>query len=62
MNGNAFSAMVQGYSPPEVDRIWGIWGSYCNIPKAMFYLLKVDYKGLGLRCHCAKHFSEKQGS
>ena len=25
------------------DRIWGIWGSYYNIPKAIFYLLKGDY-------------------
>ena len=24
--------------------IWGIWGSYYNIPKAIFYLLKEDYK------------------
>ena len=31
------------YSPPEVDRIWGIWGSCYNIPKAIFYLLKKDY-------------------
>ena len=31
-------------SPPKVDRIWGIWGSYCNIPKAIFYLLKEDYR------------------
>ena len=30
-------------SPPQVDRIWGIWGSYYNIPKAIFYLLKGDY-------------------
>ena len=29
-----------GYSPPEVDRIWGIWGSYYSVPKAIFYLLK----------------------
>ena len=21
----------------------GIWGSYCNIPRAIFYLLKGDY-------------------
>ena len=26
-----------------VVRIWGIWGSHDNIPKAMFYLLKGDY-------------------
>ena len=32
-----------GYSPPYVDRIWGIWGSECNIPEAMFYLRKGDY-------------------
>ena len=31
------------YSPPEVDRIWGIWGSYYDIPKTIFYLLKGDY-------------------
>ena len=24
-------------------RIWGIWGSYYNIPKAIFYVLKGDY-------------------
>ena len=24
-------------------RIWGIWGSYYNIRKATFYLLKGDY-------------------
>ena len=29
--------------PPLVDRIWGLWGSYYNIPKAIFYLLKGDY-------------------
>ena len=34
---------TKNYSPPEVNRIWGIWGSYYNIPKAMFYLLKGDY-------------------
>ena len=27
----------------------GIWGSYYNIPKATFCLLKGDYPGLGLR-------------
>ena len=35
------------YGPPLVDRIWGIRGSYYDIPKAIFYLLKGDYK-LGL--------------
>ena len=29
-------------SPPLLDRIWGMWGFYYNIPKAMFYLLKGD--------------------
>ena len=32
------------YSPPEVDRIEGIWGSDYNIPKAILYLLKGDYR------------------
>ena len=32
-----------------MDRIWGIWGSYYNIPKAIFYLLKGDYTKIGLR-------------
>ena len=27
-----------------VPRIWGIWGSDYKIPKAIFYLLKGDYK------------------
>ena len=26
-----------GYSPTYVDRIWGIWGSCYNMPKAIFY-------------------------
>ena len=33
------------YSPPEVDRLWGIWRSCYSIPKAIFYLIK------GLICH-----------
>ena len=36
------------HSPRLVDRIWDIWGSYDNIPKAIFYLLKGDYNFLGL--------------
>ena len=32
-----------------MDSIYGIWGSYFNIPKAIFYLLKGDYKVLGFR-------------
>ena len=31
------------------DRIWCIWGSYYNIPKAIFYLLKGDDKVCQLR-------------
>ena len=31
------------YSPTEVDRILGIWGSYHNIPQAIFHLLKGDF-------------------
>ena len=26
------------------DRIWGIWGSYNNIPKGILDLLKRDYR------------------
>ena len=37
------------YSPPSVDRIWGIWGSYYNIPKAIFNLLKGDCRVLGFQ-------------
>ena len=32
-----------GYTRPELSRIWGIWGSYYNIPKARFYVLKGGY-------------------
>ena len=34
---------LDGYSPPSVDRIWGIWGSSYTIPEATVYLLKGDY-------------------
>ena len=44
------------YSPPEVDRIWGIWGSYYNILKAIFYLLKGDYKA----CWTTAYFNAAQ--
>ena len=37
--------------PIGVDRIWGLWGSYYNIPKAIFYLLKEDYT----TCHAVLH-------
>ena len=32
----------EGVSSPLSSRIWGIWGSYYNIPKAIFYLLTGD--------------------
>ena len=41
-----------GYSPPYVDRIWGIWRSYFNIARAIFYLLeglKSHIEGKGVR-------------
>ena len=34
---------ASNYSSPLVDRIWGVWGSYYNIPKAIFYLLRGLY-------------------
>ena len=40
--------------------MWGIWGSYCNIPKAIFYLLKGDYRVLGLE-PLAPDFSARLG-
>ena len=30
-----------------MDRIWGIRGSYYNMPEAIFYLLKGDYSYRG---------------
>ena len=35
--------MIELYGLPQIDRIWGIWGSYYNIPEGIFYLLKGDY-------------------
>ena len=37
LNIVARAFVSSGYSP------WGIWRSYYNIPKAIFYLLKGDY-------------------
>ena len=33
-----------------VDRIWGIWGSYSNRPRAIFYLLKAHYRAWDSEC------------
>ena len=30
-------AVMRTYSPPQVDRIWGIVGSFYNLPKAIFH-------------------------
>ena len=29
-----YSGLYWGYSPPKVDRIWGIWGSYYTTPQS----------------------------
>ena len=48
ITGNqAVGLMVSRCSPPEVDRIWGAWGSSYNIPKALFYLLNGGLSGFG---------------
>ena len=38
---NEMETTIMGYTR---YRIWDIWGSYYNIPKAIVYLLKEDYK------------------
>ena len=40
----AAGSVFRAEGPPH--RIWDIWGSYCNMPKAIFYLLKGDFRGL----------------
>ena len=44
------------YSPPmsPLSRIWGIWGSYYNIPKTIFYLLKGDYNQQAVHAPCRR--------
>ena len=42
------AALLKCYSPPSVDRIWGIWGFYYIIPEALFYLPKGDYQPVQL--------------
>ena len=42
------------YSPPQVNRIWGIWESYYNIPKAIVNLPKGDYSFKWPPLHCAR--------
>ena len=39
----SISGLEAGPIVPLVDRIWGIWGPYYNIPKAILYLHKGDY-------------------
>ena len=41
---------LEGCSP-QVDRIWGIRASCFNILKAIFYLVKGDYRFVGFRDH-----------
>ena len=44
----AWVLMLPYYSPPEVDRIW-LWVYYNKSPiYPIFYLLKGDYRVLGL--------------
>ena len=43
-NGKEHGNYYLGYSPPYIDRKWGIWGSYSYIPKAIFHKLKGDYR------------------
>ena len=45
LNPQSTSIANHGHSPASVNRIWGIWGSYCNIPKAIFYLLQGTISG-----------------
>ena len=44
MDTTCNSCHPKPYSPPEVDRTWGMCRYYYNIPKAIFYLLEGDYK------------------
>ena len=49
-NSNIYNIHIYIYtyiyvdSPPQVDRLLGIWGSYYKMPKAIFYLLKGGLK------------------
>ena len=47
----AKSLGLRFYSPAEVDRIWGMCGSYCYIPKAILHPLEGEYssRAKGLR-------------
>ena len=43
METRGYIGVIRVIVPLLVDRIWVIWGSYFNIPKAIFYLLQGDY-------------------
>ena len=46
---NTVSPSIQGLESPEVDRIWGIWGSYYELGGFhVLCTLKGDYKVWGL--------------
>ena len=42
----AMGLALRAYSPPSVDRVWVVWGSSYNVPKAIFYRLKGDYDSM----------------
>ena len=41
-DGRIWGSGLRIHRPPKGDRIWGIWGSYPNIPRAKLFLLKRD--------------------
>ena len=41
-----------------MERLWDIWGSYYNIPKAIFYLLKGGYRFLLALVECFRQALE----
>ena len=40
MGWRSQGSVFRVFGPSEVDIIWDIWGSYYNMPKAVFYLRK----------------------
>ena len=40
LEGEWISTIIPVYSPSEVDKVWDMWGFFCDLENSIFYLLE----------------------